>query len=220
MNRKCQRLTIEVPDLFSAAEDYRLLLQCEPDTANEERCHFALKDLIIELRQTEVQSAAITQLVLEMTAQEKPAHSPLAAFQLSDSPPLQARTCIGLDMIVYMTKSPAEVRQQLAISPLNLKPRKTIPLKEQGTEISFYDLTNTTLELAENPMLAEGEDGFWGLGLRVADIDTYHRYLTDSGVEISGIRPGQKRNTRVASIKSHQLGLPTLLVGAAQSIAT
>ena len=87
---------------------------------------------------------------------------------------------------------------------------------DSGSELSFYPLDSLLLEVGEYKNKDEQEDGFWGLGLRVDDINEYHRYLRSGQVDISDIKTGMKPNTLVATIKSHNLGIPTLLVGTAK----
>jgi catechol 2,3-dioxygenase-like lactoylglutathione lyase family enzyme len=57
-----------------------------------------------------------------------------------------------------------------------------------------------------------GSDSLWGLALRVADLAACRARLLDAGVEVSQVRPGQKTGTQVATVRSHDLGVPTLLI--------
>ena len=81
-----------------------------------------------------------------------------------------------------------------------------------GGRMLFFRSGKMTLEV-----IADAESGpvpsrFWGLALQCADIDAESRRLRDHGVVLSDIRAGRKPGTRVATIKSHCLGLPTLLL--------
>ncbi|WP_024332693.1 VOC family protein [Gordonia hirsuta] len=54
--------------------------------------------------------------------------------------------------------------------------------------------------------------GLWGVAWRCADLDSEHRRLTQAGLELSEIRTGRKPGTRVATIREHALGTPTILL--------
>ena len=74
----------------------------------------------------------------------------------------------------------------------------------------FFRTGKLTLEVLANETTETNH--FWGLTFFSADLDAWHHSLTDSGVQLSAIRDGRKPGTRVASLKSHCLGLPALLL--------
>jgi predicted enzyme related to lactoylglutathione lyase len=76
----------------------------------------------------------------------------------------------------------------------------------------FFRLNQTTLEVVEKKDDLASHDSLWGLAWNVADIDEAHKRLSSAGVDISSIKDGIKDNTRVATIKSHTHGVPTLLI--------
>jgi catechol 2,3-dioxygenase-like lactoylglutathione lyase family enzyme len=76
----------------------------------------------------------------------------------------------------------------------------------------FFRLNQTTLEVVEKKDDLAPHDSLWGLAWNVADIDEAHKRLSSAGVDISSIKDGIKENTRVATIKSHTHGVPTLLI--------
>ena len=76
----------------------------------------------------------------------------------------------------------------------------------------FFRLNQTTLEVVEKKDDLAPHDSLWGLAWSVADIDEAHKRLSSAGVDISSIKDGIKENTRVATIKSHTHGVPTLLI--------
>jgi catechol 2,3-dioxygenase-like lactoylglutathione lyase family enzyme len=80
----------------------------------------------------------------------------------------------------------------------------------------FFRLNQTTLEVVEKKDDLAPHDSLWGLAWSVADIDEAHKRLSSAGVDISSIKDGIKENTRVATIKSHTHGVPTLLIEHAQ----
>jgi hypothetical protein len=55
-------------------------------------------------------------------------------------------------------------------------------------------------------------DRLRGMCWRVADIDATHARLTAAGVDVSEVRSGRKRGTRVMTVRNGTCGVPTLLV--------
>lgn len=56
------------------------------------------------------------------------------------------------------------------------------------------------------------QDELWGLALASEDLDATHARLIESGIEVSDMREGRKQGTRVCTVKSHTLNVPTLLI--------
>lgn len=76
----------------------------------------------------------------------------------------------------------------------------------------FFRLNQTTLEVVEKKDDLASHDSLWGLAWDVIDIEKVHKRLSTQGIDISSIKDGVKENTRVATIKSHTHGVPTLLI--------
>ena len=76
----------------------------------------------------------------------------------------------------------------------------------------FFRLNQTTLEVVEKKDDLAPHDSLWGLAWNVADINEAYKRLSNAGVDISPIKDGIKESTRVATIKSHTHGVPTLLI--------
>ena len=55
----------------------------------------------------------------------------------------------------------------------------------------------------------------WGVALQCPDLAGAVSEIRGRGVTVSDIREGRKAGTRVATVKSHCLGIPTLLIGPA-----
>ena len=81
-----------------------------------------------------------------------------------------------------------------------------------GGRMLFFRSGKLTLEIIESAEDHNVRDKFWGIAYQCANIDKTCERLAESGVQLSGIRAGRKAGTRVATVKSHCLGLPTLLV--------
>ena len=77
----------------------------------------------------------------------------------------------------------------------------------------FFRAGKLTLEVIERSEEPPAEDFFWGITYLVEDLGKTLEALDSRGVAHSGDRLGRKPGTRVATVKSHTLGIPTLLIG-------
>ena len=210
-----RQLNIEVPDLVAAKKDYQKLLGQFTGKTDDS---FQVGGITIELiHNPHIDAAKIVQT--ELYAPSQQTSSSIEAnptFILSTSKPAQHRPGYfkHLAMIVLMTNDIAQAENLLS-NTLELPLKRRLVLKENNTQLLFYESGPTTLEVAQDTNNTNEKKYFWGLGFYTDNIDTCHQALSDQGVTLSEIRQGQKRGTRVATIKSHHLGLPTLLVGPA-----
>ena len=76
----------------------------------------------------------------------------------------------------------------------------------------FLRLNKTTIEVIEEKNKQPPNDRLWGLAWEVASIKETHQRLSSEGVEITPIKGGVKENTLVATVKSHNHNVPTLLI--------
>ena len=76
----------------------------------------------------------------------------------------------------------------------------------------FLRLNKTTIEVIEEKNEQAPNDRLWGLAWEVASIKETHQRLSSEGVEITPIKRGVKENTLVATVKSHNHNVPTLLI--------
>ena len=58
-----------------------------------------------------------------------------------------------------------------------------------------------------------GEDKYWGISYQTKNVEATQERLVTCGVKVSEIRKGMKPGTIVCTVKSHNLGVPTLLIG-------
>lgn len=87
---------------------------------------------------------------------------------------------------------------------------KTVP--QWGGRMLFFRSGKLTLEIIVPNESMSRPDFFWGIAYQSDQIDVTHQRLLDDGVEVSDIRDGRKPGTRVATVKSCELGVPTLLI--------
>jgi hypothetical protein len=86
-------------------------------------------------------------------------------------------------------------------------------VEEWGGRMLFFRAGKMTLEVIENARDKPTQDFFWGITYLCPELGKAHTALTEAGVALSELRPGRKPGTRVATLKSHTLGIPSLLVG-------
>lgn len=83
-------------------------------------------------------------------------------------------------------------------------------VEKWGGRMLFFRAGKMTLEVIASDEVEIS--GFWGVAYRCKDIDAFCARLKGSGVAVSEIRDGRKPGTRVATLKSHCLDVPTLLI--------
>ena len=76
----------------------------------------------------------------------------------------------------------------------------------------FFRTNHMSIEVIGAPKFDTQLDHFWGLALKTDDIEATHARLVESNVAVSEVREGRKEDTRVCTVKSHCLNVPTLLV--------
>lgn len=85
-------------------------------------------------------------------------------------------------------------------------------VEEWGGRMLFFREGALTLEVIENSSKRPKQDFFWGICYRCGDIESTSAALVSRGVSVTEIREGRKPGTRVATIKSHVGGIPSLLL--------
>lgn len=87
---------------------------------------------------------------------------------------------------------------------------KTAP--QWGGRMLFFRAGKLTLEIIASDSDSSGGSQLWGLAYACQDLEHQVMALAARGVEVSAVREGRKPGTRVASVKSHCLDIPTLLI--------
>jgi len=222
------RIVIAVPALAGASGECRQLLGMEPSSVSaageSPRAWFFLPNTVIELVESPVDRAAIEGIVFTSTGGGA-AQSPVA-----NTRGLNLSLCNGeatatareqhretltaqmrVDHLVLRTGDAAGCialfEQQLGI---RLALDKTVP--EWGGRMLFFRAGKLTLEVIEPSSELSAADHFWGIAYQCADLDQLARQLAARGVSLSEVRAGRKPGSRVATVKSHSLGIPTLLI--------
>ncbi len=222
------RIIINVPDLGSAVTQYEQLLGVASVPRVTSRgaaaAWLGLPNVLIELVQCKLESAAIGALALSSDSAgegDEPINNPLqldlllcngrasANFRRQHPRCQSAQMCV--DHLVLRTGNAhaciALFKDQLGI---RLALDKTVP--EWGGRMLFFRAGNMTLEVIEPEREPSRQDFFWGIAYQCGDLEEASRGLAERGVTLSEIRDGRKPGTRVATVKSHCLGIPTLLI--------
>jgi catechol 2,3-dioxygenase-like lactoylglutathione lyase family enzyme len=85
-------------------------------------------------------------------------------------------------------------------------------MEHWGRRMLFFRVNKTTLEVIEKKEGEIDDDRLWGLAWEVENLDAACERLILAGIEVSKIKNGLKKGTRVATIKSHNHNVPTLLL--------
>jgi hypothetical protein len=216
------QIVIEVPDLEPALADYQQLLgafEREGNTAT-----LALGNVVIVLRENhQLTAAKIIGLSLfdeALNAGERRSlaepNRGLAIEQVGTMLPRSTSpTATGIaavDHVVLMTGDADECIRLFGEHGLGIRLALDQMVPEWGGRMLFFRAGKMTLEVIHNLDKPPAKDAFWGLTFLCDSLEHSLAMLDGSSVLHSDIRTGRKPGTRVASIKSHQLGLPTLLI--------
>jgi hypothetical protein len=214
-------LLINVPNIATANAEYSVLLG-QPITANMVR----LGNVDIRLQEV----SQTTQPRLAALALQDKDLAPNEPRALDGGPggiPLlhaNSRDCAyhddtpsdtgiyAVDHLVLQTAD-AQACIDLFRDQLGLRLALDQEMPEWGGRMLFFRLGKMTLEVIQNLDKPPPTDFFWGITFLCKNIDQTVASLDARGVVHSPIRKGRKPGTRVSTIKSHCLGLPTLLIG-------
>lgn len=150
--------------------------------------------------------AGIKTFVLERKGDDLPA---------GDTAPGAARS---LDHIVINTPNPERAIAHYG-ARLGLRFALDRTIKAFKTRFLFFRIGGLTLELIQSlgqDTQPSDLDTFWGLTWKTDDLAAAHERLDKAGVIVSEIRTGRKPGTRVFTVKSGTLGIPTLFLEQAE----
>ena len=131
---------------------------------------------------------------------------------LTDSP--RPRGSVMLDHIV-LTVPDADAAIALFAGRLGMNLRLVKPIGNDVTQL-FFRTATAVVEVVAGAG-ADDSIGLMGLAWRCDDIDVEHARLTDAGLNLSEIRIGRKRGTRVCTVREPALGTATLLIEQTQA---
>lgn len=223
------QIVITVPHLATAIGEYRQLLGIEPlcpDPLEGEqpRSWFVLPNTLIELVQSSGDAARISGIVFAAPG------VPDAASAVGNARGLDIRLCDGqrsaelrrrqsgdgpaglwVDHVV-LRSGDASACIELFGHRLGIRLALDQSVPAWGGRMLFFRVGKLTLEVIEAERERVEQDYFWGIAYRCGSLARAAGELAGRGVSLSGIRAGRKAGTRVATVKSHTLGIPTLLL--------
>ena len=211
-------IRIEVPDLQAAEHEYQWLLDAGSGKVA------ALRNVEIELRESAgLKTARITTLGLvddgESGSAKSLANLDRRGLQLeihnqhrsSPTPPNPSGVA-AVDHLVLQTGDADACVRLFGEQGLGLRLALDQSVPEWGGRMVFFRCGKMTLEIIHKLEEPPEQDFFWGITYLCEDLDASLRYLDGAGVAHSPARAGRKPGSRVATVKSHTLGLPTLLI--------
>ena len=151
---------------------------------------------------------------LPTTASEQPPRSPA---------PAHPNGVVAIDHVVAASPSLDRSVDALRRAGLDLRRMREEPTPGGAPRQAFFRLGAEILELIQEPEDsirhtggAEGPARFWGLALRVEDLDETVRLL---GAHVGEIRPAVQRGRRIASLRrAAGLAVPLALMSAPAAI--
>ena len=216
-----ERIVIEVPELCSAQNEYDKLLGGLGSGL------LRLRNVNIELREaSELTEPRIRGLVL-LDGQPQTMVDDLRGLDLhcisSRSPAatdsLTATGISAVDHVVLMTADADDCIRLFGEDGLGMRLALDQLVPEWGGRMLFFRCGKLTLEVIQRLEEPPAEDFFWGITYLSPDLEFTLGKLGEAGVEHSPVREGRKPGTRVATVKSHNLGIPTLLIESARESA-
>jgi len=118
----------------------------------------------------------------------------------------------AVDHVVVTTADPAAAKAFYG-DALDIRLALELSKPEWGGDMLFFRTSHLSIEVIASKSADPDEDRLWGLAFKTADLEATHARMTAAGVRLSPIRIGRKPGTEVATVESHCLGVPTLLVG-------
>jgi catechol 2,3-dioxygenase-like lactoylglutathione lyase family enzyme len=142
--------------------------------------------------------------IFSFCIEHDPASSLPDAIALADGP------LSGVDHVVVRTRS-ADAAKRFYGEQLGIRLALEQEVPEWGGTQLFFRASSMSIEVIASDKAGE-QDDLWGMAYKTADIDLARTRLAEAGVAVSSVRDGRKFGTRVCTVKSHVLDIPTLLV--------
>jgi catechol 2,3-dioxygenase-like lactoylglutathione lyase family enzyme len=228
MDNIFDRIVIAVPDLQVAVAQYQQMLGVTPflltNSQGAPAAWIGLPNTVLELVTGDIDQPRIQGLVFSPDAAAE------SELPVSNSLQLEISLCNGRAVLDFRQEQVAAQVADLSIDHLVLRTAdadacidlfagklglrlaldKTVP--EWGGRMLFFRAGKLTLEVIESDRDSAAGNSFWGIALQCQDIAKMATIFAQRGVTLSDIRDGRKPGTRVATVKSHCLGIPTLLI--------
>ncbi len=218
-----ERITIEVPDLKRAEFEYKSLLgEFTPDELLSSV--IAFNNSTIELRENPfLRDPKITGITLlddsfliessPILPEPRGLNINCIGKRLIQYDGTIKHGIIGIDHLVLLSNDLDDCIERFGAHGLGIRLALDRIEPRWGGRMLFFRVGKFTLEIIQNSHNdSQKDDRFWGLAFLCSDIKFTISELQKKGVKHSNVREGRKDGTLVATIKSHNLGLPTLLL--------
>ena len=219
------RILFDVPDLAAAGVACSAVLGVSAGNAQAGVLCFGLRNTLLELHQGDPgEPARVSGLVFADpdAGADRSAISNLRGLALSTINPLESaefrlahpQSCtrdLAVDHVVLRTADAADCINLFA-EQLGIRLALDQTVEKWGGRMLFFRTGKMTLEVIELSKEQLQQDYFWGIAYQCIDIDSYVLELAARQVGVSAVREGRKPGTRVASLKSADFAVPTLLI--------
>jgi catechol 2,3-dioxygenase-like lactoylglutathione lyase family enzyme len=221
VDRIFDRIVVAVPNLEAAIGGYECLLGGST-VQDGKSASWVLDNTTIELVQRDVEVCGLAGLVMASAREsaqsrvlENSLGLDLCVCDGSSTDALRSASeqtsAVRVDHLVLHTpdaeRTIAVFRDELGV---RLALDQTVP--KWGGRMLFFRGGKMTLEVIV-PDEDEGKGSyFWGIAYQCDDIQATVKAMASRGVALSQVRDGRKPGTRVATVKSHALDIPTLLI--------
>ena len=140
-------------------------------------------------------------------------HLPVSGSrQLMDVTAATSTGITAVDHIVLMTADADACIRLFGENGYGMRLALDQLVPEWGGRMLFFRCGKMTLEVIQKLEDPPEQDFFWGITYLCEDLEATLDQLDENGVKHSDIRDGRKPGTQVATVKSHTLGIPTLLI--------
>jgi len=228
MTRLFDRIVIAVPDLDAVVGDCRVLFDAPgwtgESTTGMPVARWGLPNTVIELVERGVERPCIQGIVFTVPG-SRPGDQPVANVL-----GLDLRKCDGHGTEEFRGRYPHARSARMSVDHVVLRTEdagacialfggelgirlaldQTVP--EWGGRMLFFRGGKLTLEIVESGAADPRGNHFWGLAYQCGDLEAERDRLRARGAVVSPVRAGRKPGTRVATLKSHCLDIPTLLL--------
>ena len=133
-----------------------------------------------------------------------------AGSSLREAQPTGAGALTGVDHVVVKTQS-VDAANRFYGEQLGIRLALEQHVPEWGGTQLFFRTSSMSIEVIASDK-APAQDELWGLALKSPDLEATRARLFEAGADVSDIREGRKPGTRVCTVKSHALNVPTLLI--------
>ncbi|MGP3707187.1 VOC family protein [Gordonia paraffinivorans] len=144
--------------------------------------------------------------------------TPLGIAEASGSEPIPVGDITGMDHLVFAGDD-RDRAVALFGGVFGLDFRLDQPIGDAARQLFFRagDLiveVVTGIRAADSPAPSAAAS-LWGIAWRAPDIEVTHARLSDAGLDVSEIRAGRKKGTRIFTVRERALGTRTVVIGPA-----